>query len=331
MKIELLPEEGNLYKANMHCHTTVSDGKQTPEEVKQTYLAMGYSAVCYTDHEVLVGHKDLCDENFVALHGYEIAVKKDLDAHTGLFMPVYHFNLIAKDQNNFVMPLYFKSNPSMAGNAGKLRDAMEYSSTVDTVVYDKAWLSDYLKQIADGGYLVTYNHPQWSLQGGEDFLGMEGLHAIETMNGGCARVYQDNTSIHYEQMLRAGMRVVPVGGDDNHGSEVGLAWTMIKAPELSYGALIDSYTRGYCYASEGPDFLRLVIEDGKICIKTSPVYRITLLSEGRYFNVAQSDAADLTEAVFDYHPECYGRYFRFELRDAKGNHAYSSAFYPDEL
>ena len=39
MKIELIPEGGALYKANLHCHTTISDGKQTPEEVKETYLA----------------------------------------------------------------------------------------------------------------------------------------------------------------------------------------------------------------------------------------------------------------------------------------------------
>lgn len=331
MKIELLPEEGKLYKANLHCHTTLSDGAHTPEQIKQMYLARGYSAVCYTDHEVLLDHRDLCDESFVALHGYEVAIKKELNAHTGLFMPVYHLNLIAKDQNNFVMPRYFKNNPSMAGNAGKFRDAMQYSDTIDTVVYDKEWLSDYVKAASEGGYLVTYNHPQWSLQSGSDFLGIEGLHAIEAINGSCARVYQDNTSIHYEQMLRAGMRVVPVGGDDNHGNDIGLGWTMIKAPTLSYEALIDSYTRGYCYASEGPDFLRLVIEDGKIRIKSSPVYRITLLCEGRYYNVAQSEAGDLTEAEFPYRPECYGRYFRFELRDAKGNHAYSSAYDPDEL
>ena len=39
MKKYLLPESGNFYKANLHCHTTVSDGSMTPEEVKAHYMA----------------------------------------------------------------------------------------------------------------------------------------------------------------------------------------------------------------------------------------------------------------------------------------------------
>ena len=37
MKKYLIPEEGKFYKANLHCHTTISDGKMTPEEVKAYY------------------------------------------------------------------------------------------------------------------------------------------------------------------------------------------------------------------------------------------------------------------------------------------------------
>lgn len=332
MKIELIPEAGELYKVNLHCHTTLSDGKQTPEEVKATYMALGYSAVCYTDHEILVDQSALCDEHFVALHGYEVAIKRDLDKHTSYFMPVYHLNIIAKRQDNLTIPCYFKNNPSMAGNAGALRDEMKYSSTIEATVYDKAWVNEYVRDVSREGFLVTYNHPQWSLQSGADFLGLDALHAVEVINGGCAVALNDNTSIHYEQMLRYGMRVVPVGGDDNHGLDgVGLGWTMIKAPALTYDALIEGYEKGRCFATEGPDFLSIVIEDGKIRVKTSPVFRISLLSEGRYARSADSKEGDLTEAIFDYCPELFGRYFRFELRDAKGYRAYSNAYYPAEL
>ena len=33
MKVDFLPSGGKFYKVNMHCHTTISDGKQTREEV----------------------------------------------------------------------------------------------------------------------------------------------------------------------------------------------------------------------------------------------------------------------------------------------------------
>ena len=37
MKHYLLPHGQNFYKANLHCHSTVSDGKLTPEEIKAQF------------------------------------------------------------------------------------------------------------------------------------------------------------------------------------------------------------------------------------------------------------------------------------------------------
>ena len=65
---------GKSYKANLHCHTTVSDGHYSPEEVKEYYKAHGYSVIAFTDHEILLDHSDLCDEDFIALNGYELSV-----------------------------------------------------------------------------------------------------------------------------------------------------------------------------------------------------------------------------------------------------------------
>ena len=45
MKKYLLKNVGNFYKANLHVHTTVSDGDFSPEEVKQMYMDKGYSIV----------------------------------------------------------------------------------------------------------------------------------------------------------------------------------------------------------------------------------------------------------------------------------------------
>lgn len=48
MKKVLLDSTKNYYKANLHCHSTNSDGKLSPEEVKALYKANGYSIVAYT-------------------------------------------------------------------------------------------------------------------------------------------------------------------------------------------------------------------------------------------------------------------------------------------
>ena len=330
--IELIPEKGRFYKANLHCHTNISDGKDTPEAVKAFYKAHGYSAVCFTDHEVLIDQSALCDGEFIALHGYEVAVKQNMNAHTGWFMPVYHFNMIAKDPKNLKMPRFFRDNPSYPGNSRKwMERCARYDETIDSTCYDKAWLNDYLGAVADAGFLITYNHPEWSLQNSNDYLGLKHLHAVEVINGSCIP-YMDCTGIHFQQMLRSGMRVVPVAGDDNHSVEDALqAWTMIKAEALSYEALMDAFEKGHCYASEGPEILSLPMEGGKIRVKTSEAVNIVLRGEGRYADLARADGAPLTCAEFAYVPEKIGAFFRIEVRDAAGNRAYSNAYFTDSL
>ena len=74
MKFFLIPEKGKFYKANLHCHTTVSDGRRTPAEIKADYMAQGYSIVAYTDHELMYPHPELSDDSFLAMNGYEMSV-----------------------------------------------------------------------------------------------------------------------------------------------------------------------------------------------------------------------------------------------------------------
>ena len=68
----LLPPTGNFYKANLHTHTTCSDGSKTPEQIKEIYKAQGYSVLAYTDHDVMIDHSDLNDEAFLAITSYEV-------------------------------------------------------------------------------------------------------------------------------------------------------------------------------------------------------------------------------------------------------------------
>ena len=74
MRKYLLPENATYYKANMHSHSMVSDGNFTPEEMKDVYMAEGYSIVAYTDHDVIVDHSDLTDDKFIALTGTEYSI-----------------------------------------------------------------------------------------------------------------------------------------------------------------------------------------------------------------------------------------------------------------
>ena len=67
-----LDSSKNYYKANLHCHSTNSDGKATPEQLKEEYMKQGYSVIAYTDHEHMfyIGRgidSDLCAEGSLKL------------------------------------------------------------------------------------------------------------------------------------------------------------------------------------------------------------------------------------------------------------------------
>ena len=72
MKKHLLANTKNAYKANLHAHTNISDGKFSPEELKELYKSNGYSVVAYTDHEIFIPHPELTDGEFIALSGVEV-------------------------------------------------------------------------------------------------------------------------------------------------------------------------------------------------------------------------------------------------------------------
>ena len=56
MKKFLLPDGLPEFKANLHCHTTVSDGELTPQQIKECYQKAGYSVVAFSDHDRFYTH-----------------------------------------------------------------------------------------------------------------------------------------------------------------------------------------------------------------------------------------------------------------------------------
>ena len=50
MKQFTLFRDGSLYKGNLHTHTTVSDGRYSPQETVERYKKNGYAFLGITDH-----------------------------------------------------------------------------------------------------------------------------------------------------------------------------------------------------------------------------------------------------------------------------------------
>ena len=153
----LLPEGGKFYKANLHCHTTISDGDLTDKELKKAYKEQGYSVVAFTDHDICVSHHELTDKDFVALTAYEADIS----------------NWIV-DDSNFVRCYHFNCYATTDGDGYSTVPKPGYGS-IDAI-------NDYISRLRDAGYIVCYNHPNWSLQTFEDYGGLKGLFAMEIFN-----------------------------------------------------------------------------------------------------------------------------------------------------
>ena len=101
---------------------------------------------------------------------------------------------------------------------------------------------------------------------------------------------------------------------------------MIKAPELTYKAIYNALKAGHFYASTAPEIKELYIEDGFLCIKTSPAVRITMTTAGRQAKVAcpESPNQTITEARFNL-SELYAShmYVRITVTDEKGRSAWT--------
>lgn len=248
MRTYLLPPEGNLYKANLHCHTTVSDGVFSPAQIKDFYKARGYHAVAFTDHQVCVPHPELNDDSFVALTGIEIAygIRKSTSIHA----------------------------------CGIARDPMALLEHPNTIENDIRQLNAGIGLLNERNFITTLNHPRWSGLSAADIAAIEGCANMEVVNGYEMVLdgYGDSSAC-YEAELRAGRRIRPVAADDSHkkrpsgepGYEYFRGFTVLKAPELSYSALIDALDRGAFYASTGPMIQNLWLEDGILHLECSPV------------------------------------------------------------
>ena len=60
------------FKANLHSHSVLSDGKKTPEELVEMYREKGYSILAVTDHEYPADHTDLTTDEGTAQHGHRM-------------------------------------------------------------------------------------------------------------------------------------------------------------------------------------------------------------------------------------------------------------------
>jgi hypothetical protein len=330
----LLPPVARYFKTNLHAHSTVSDGRLTPQEVKDAYKAQGYSILCLTDHNIPANHSDMNEPDFLMLTGVEVNTQTSDSPNR---KRTYHLNLIAKRPDLLWQPW---PSTSIREETQPYREKAEADSMSNA--YDVDSVNAIIAAANEKGYLVFYNHPGWSLQDYNDYAPLKGLWGMELCNYSSQTAGYDDrdNAIVYRDLCNLGNRIVPLGTDDNHSTrDLCGAWAMIGAEKLEYGSVIEAMERGDLYASTGPEIHSLTLDGATLSLRCSDARYISLESSNRFALIANPIHNDglLREATFDISrwltltENSPNDWFRVVVHGPYGHYASTRAYFRDEV
>ncbi len=209
---------GQFRKAQLHCHTTASDGRFPPDELLRKYQEAGYTFVCITDHNRVTHAPALNSDRFLAIPGTEDTVSRllrPLGPHMGrLFVDAPLRNGSPQeriDHTRAAGGLVSLCHPSWTGN-----------------LWTGAWTESIMANL-------------------------RGVHLVEIWN---PHSHSPEDVRRWVAALRAqgnGHGSWGVAVDDCHRQEqFNRGWIAVKVPEISSDAFRDALRAGAFYASTGP-------------------------------------------------------------------------------
>ncbi len=153
MKQFTLFRDGSLYKGNLHTHTTVSDGRYSPQETVERYKKNGYAFLGITDHAHYGYYPEFETEDFLSIPAAEI--------HTRHGAKWWHHLIVFGDPETTKIPNH-------------------------TTLGDRAHAHLTLQELVDGmrerNNLVIYNHPYWSRTDICDIVDLKNIVGMEIYN-----------------------------------------------------------------------------------------------------------------------------------------------------
>ena len=274
------------YKINLHTHTSVSDGRRTPEEVAKTYHKAGYDAIALTDHWIFSPEGEICGLKILSGVEYNLPNENTKD---GLF---------------HVVAVGMTRDPKIPNN-------------------DSITEQDLIDSIHSAGGLAILAHPAWSLNTPEQILKFHGFDATEIYNSVSeAHMSRRPDSSLIVDMLGAKGCLMPLlAVDDAHyydGDEC-RGFIMLESESLERDDVISAISDGRFYASQGPE-VHLMRDGDDFVVKCSPAEEIVFFSDG-VWSPRVFVGNGLTEAR--YTPRSFETFIRAEITDKYGKRAWS--------
>ncbi len=293
---------GRFWRGNLHTHSTLSDGTNSPEDVCRLYREAGYDFISLTEH-------------FLESYGFPIAdtVQYRTEAFTTLIGAELHGPQIEMGSPWHIvavgLPLDFAQPQAETG-------------------------PDLAARAMAAGAHVTVAHPQWYTLTDADIATLGDFHAIEVFNGVAIDHNDRSDSWHIaDTVLSKGRRVNVTASDDNHSFEgrwdFQRGWVWVKSNDLTPESILAALKEGHYYSSTGPQIVDVRVVAGKsVAIECSPAERIFVTGRGPA--VVSQGGRGITSVELDI-SEFSSPYGRITVRDAKGGRAWTNPFWFDEM
>ncbi|MCB0113309.1 MAG: CehA/McbA family metallohydrolase [Caldilineaceae bacterium] len=288
-------QPGRFWKGNLHAHSTLSDGRLSPEEVCKLYAQEGYDFLSLTDHFLESYGWPLADTRLCRTDAFTTILGAEL--HAGLTELGERWHILAVG-----LPLDFA--PATADETGPEIAA---------------------RALAAGAF-VAAAHPNWYSLSEADILSLGRIDAIEIYNGVAVDHNDRGESWHIaDVLLGKGHRYTACACDDYHtnpaNNDFGRGWVWVKSESLDPDALVTALKAGHYYASTGPQIHDVHIEGDSIFIHCSPVERIWVTGIGS--RTRRTNGSAITRAEFNL-AEFNSPFCRVTIRDVFGRQAWTN-------
>lgn len=286
--MKLFSEALPWYKGNLHTHTTLSDGRATPEETFALYKAEGYSFMALTDHRKR--YPGFEDKDFVVIPAGE-----------------YHLNDMATNTAYHIVGLNIASEVINT-------DADRPQEIIDKVV-------------AAGGMAVVA-HPAWSLMRHDELISLEHYEATEIFNGvSDAYSNRGCSADHIDSAAAKGKLPLLFATDDTHfyDTDKFLGFIWLQTGDFSIDGIMKAIRAKQFYASQGPRFGQITVEDGQVQVEMeTPVKRISVMSNAFFAGGRVIEQPGQLITFGSYKIGGYDKWIRVEAADAEGKRCWSN-------
>ena len=291
---------GKHLKGNLHCHTTRSDGKGTPEEVIRLYAQNGYDFLALTDHRLYNYDNFAPETNLTIIPGVEV------DRNTAaVTFPCHHIVSIGPQKE--------------AGNG------FDQNQRFETIPFtNNAETQELLDMLHANNNMTIYCHPEWSGRTARGFEDLQGNFAMEIWNSTSALATgNDRNAAYWDELLAQGKRLWGVASDDGHSMHQHCnGWVRVNS-ENNVPAILEALKNGAFYASTGPEIYDFYVEDGVAYVNCSEAVEIQFVHLLTPYRLTTGEA--LTSASIKVRTGT--DYIRAVVVDAQGRRAWTNPIF----